>query len=100
MIASKISPSVYSCLGEIKWKIGLNEVDGLKIINLPKKMVPMKSRFINKSNAIFYTFQISEHPKDKILPKNEIVGDHSIINFMEFAVKCLFLYTSKSRKIL
>jgi hypothetical protein len=95
-IASKMEPKSYEALRSIKWEIGSYKIDGLDKLNQTTQKKQSENNLIlpkNQENDRFHTpLQQLIIPENEIIPKERIVGDHSIIDHLERMVAILFCY--------
>lgn len=91
-ICSRVNKGVYSKLKEIQWKVGSYEIDGLHgvvITKNGKSSVPIDER---EKDQFYTPLKDLSIDRRKMLSKSKIVGDHSVINYLEEMIDYLFFF--------
>ncbi|MFT4303800.1 MAG: AAA family ATPase [Candidatus Woesearchaeota archaeon] len=96
-ILQQISGSrLFDRLKDIKWNIGPYQVSGLDQFVTSNEKVKSADK---QDKGTFHTpLEYLHIPKEKVLPRDRIVGDPQIITDLERAAKCLMLYNPEVGK--
>jgi len=91
-ILSHTEDPAYNKLKDIKWKIGNYEIEGMKEI-ITSTIEVGSATIEDKERQQFYTpLKYLTIPKNEVLPRNRIVGDQSIVDYLERMIVALFCY--------
>ncbi len=95
-MAYKNNPKLGKSLAEIKCQIGPHQFKGLVKQNRIKKSAKKGSIEVQEKNQFHTPLEHFIVPKDKVLPRNRIIGNHEIIDYLERMTKCLFMYNTQA----
>ena len=98
-INNLVSEEFMKKISEINWKIGPYTIKGVDPVVVESTSPHSATNLLKKDSNIFSTpLRYLHIPKEKVLKRDEIIGDKSIITNLEREVKALFLYDSEKRR--